>query len=157
MSSWLANLRRNSELAPVQKLFQQMMDEFWDTRPLLGLTQMEKPLAGFQPKINIKEAENNVTVTAELPGMDEQDFEVSLDRNSLLLKGEKKYEEEKSQKGVTYFESSYGAFMRRIPLPFEVNLENVKAGFKKGILTVDLEKADLAKNQSRKINVQSYS
>lgn len=157
MSSWLTNLRRNSDLPPVQKLFQQMMDDFWDTRPMLGLTQMDKPLAGFQPRVNIKESENQVTVTAELPGMDEKDFEVSIDRSSLVLKGEKKYEEEKTQKGVTYFESTYGSFMRRIPLPFEVNLEKVEAGFKKGILTVNMEKADIAKAQSRRINVQTHA
>ena len=116
----------------------------------------ERPLLGFQPKVNVKESENKITVTAELPGLDENDFDISVDQNALLLRGEKKYEEEKTKQGVHYFESSYGAFLRRIPMPFEVNMEKVEAHYNNGILTVELEKADRAKTQTRKIQIKGH-
>ncbi len=154
MSLWLNRPQGSIETSPVQKLFNQMLEDFWDTR---ALPQNTKPMAGFSPKINVKESDHTLQVSAELPGMDEKDIDVSIDKQYLTISGEKKAESQRDEKGVHYYECSYGSFARKIPLPFEVNLEKVDASFKKGVLNIQLEKAEAAKVLSRKIPIQNRS
>jgi HSP20 family protein len=109
----------------------------------------------FSPSVDIKESDKDIKVSAELPGMEEKDIEVSLGRDSLTIKGEKK--EEKEDKGKNYYrmERSYGSFTRTIPLPAEVDMDKVKAEFKKGILTVTLPKTARAIKETKKIPVKA--
>lgn len=107
----------------------------------------------FSPKVNFTEDEAMIHISAEIPGMDENDVEVLLDENVLTLKGEKKEETEKKEEGRIYTESSYGAFTRRIPLPVEVDRDKVAAAYQKGVLTVTLPKTEKAKKEHRKIPV----
>jgi HSP20 family protein len=109
----------------------------------------------FTPSVDIKESEKDITVSAELPGMEDKDIDLSLNRDSLTIKGEKK--EEKEDKGKNYYrmERSYGSFIRTIPLPAEVDMDRVKAEFKKGILTVALPKTAKAIKETKKISVKA--
>jgi HSP20 family protein len=88
-------------------------------------------------------------VSAELPGMDDEDIEVSLSRDVLTISGEKK--QEKEEKGRDYYraERSYGSFRRSIPLPAEVNADKVDAVFSKGVLTITLPKTAKAEGRKR--------
>lgn len=152
MNFWLA---KRPEQSPWSRM-QQMMDEFWNTHPVNQAWGAE-PLKNFEPKIDLKQKKNKVQVTAELPGLDEDDIEVEVDRDALLLHGEKKFEKnEDDDQGRHYYECSYGHFQRRIPLPYEVNLETVDAKFKNGVLKVQLEKAEPEKLSTRKIPIQSH-
>ncbi len=155
MSLWMTRQpNRILEGSPVQKLFNQMLEDVWDNRP--GLTSLQdKPLAGFTPRVNLKETENSVQVTAELPGLDEKDIDITVDKLALTISGEKKEEQKKDDKGSHYYECTYGSFIRKIPLPFEVNMEKVEANFKRGVLSIHLEKAETAKTQTRKIPIQT--
>lgn len=109
----------------------------------------------FSPSIDVKESDKDISVTAELPGLDDKDIDVSLSRDSLTIKGEKK--EEKEEKGKDYYrmERSFGSFSRTIPLPAEVNVDKVKAEFKKGLLTVTLPKTEKALKEKKKITVKA--
>lgn len=109
----------------------------------------------FSPSIDVKESDKEISVSAELPGMDEKDIDVSLTRDSLTIKGEKK--EEKEEKGKDYYrmERSFGSFSRTIPLPAEVDLDKAKAEFKKGVLTVTLPKSEKALKETKKIPVKA--
>jgi HSP20 family protein len=101
--------------------------------------------ADFAPQVDISETEMEYRVTAELPGLEEKDFDVSLDGDLLTLKGEKKVEREEKGEGFSHVEISSGSFHRAFRLPVEVKADGVKAAFKNGVLTVTLPKADPAR------------
>jgi len=109
----------------------------------------------FSPSIDVKESDKDIAVSAELPGMSDKDLDVSLGRDSLTIKGEKK--EEKEERGKDYYrmERSYGSFSRTVPLPAEVDTEKAKAEFKKGVLTVTLPKTAKAIKETKKIPVKA--
>jgi len=109
----------------------------------------------FNPKVDVLDTDKEVMVTAELPGLSENDIEISLTSDALTIKGEKKAEKEDKGKGYYHMERSYGAFSRTIPLPAEVDSSKVDAKFKKGILTVALPKTEKAQKQTKKIPVKT--
>ena len=105
------------------------------------------------PQVNVSESEKDVTVTAELPGMQGKDLDISLRQNNVILQGEKRFEDEEKNKNFHRIECSYGSFYRTVPLPTEVDEEKIKASFKNGVLTVTLPKA--ASAQRKKIEIES--
>lgn len=108
---------------------------------------------GAFPAIDVKETETGVDVTAELPGVDESDVDVSLSERFLTIKGEKKHESETKEKDYYVSERSYGAFRRTISLPFAPDADNVKADFAKGVLSVHVPKLVGAGNGEKKIKI----
>lgn len=109
----------------------------------------------FMPSVDVKEDDKEITVKAELPGMDEKDIEVLLADNVLTLKGEKKKETEEREKDYYHMERSYGSFKRVIPLPTGIDAKKVNADFKNGVLTVSLPKTEEAAVKGKKIPVKS--
>ena len=132
----------------MDKLMENFFGSF-DLRPLGRKSEV------FTPRIDVVDTDKEVRVSAELPGLDEKDIEVSLTKESLTIRGEKK--EEKEEKGKDYYRSerSYGSFIRTIPLPLEVESENVTASFKKGVLTINLPKTRKAIGETRKVTVKA--
>ncbi|HBH62546.1 MAG TPA: molecular chaperone [Nitrospiraceae bacterium] len=108
----------------------------------------------FSPRVDVTENDKEIKISAELPGMDEKDIDVSLQNDMLVIKGEKK--EEKEDKGKDYYrmERSYGSFTRTIPLPVEVETDKVEAKFKKGVLSIRLPKTAKAVDETKKIAVK---
>ncbi len=107
------------------------------------------------PRVDVSETGSEYEVTAELPGMEEKDVEILLDQNMLTLKGEKRAEREQKEKDYHLTERSFGSFRRTIPLPVEVDRDKVEAGFKNGVLTIRLPKAQQAQAQAKRIQVKS--
>jgi HSP20 family protein len=109
----------------------------------------------FQPKVNVADGEKEIMVTVEIPGMDEKDIELSLTKDALTIKGEKK--EEKEEKGKNYhrMERSYGSFSRTLLLPVEINTDKAEAAYKKGVLTIILPKTEKAVKETKKIPIKS--
>ena len=95
-------------------------------------------------------------VQAELPGIKEGDIEVTYEPGYLILKGEKKEEEQRESKvlGTRYSEWRYGSFERRIPLRVDVQEGQIQASFDRGVLTVCLPKTEQVRLQARKIPVK---
>jgi len=110
--------------------------------------------AAFSPQVDVVEKDDEIVVSAELPGLDDKDIDVSLSNDTLTIRGEKK--EEKEEKGRSYYraERSYGSFTRSIPLPGEVDASKVDAVFQKGVLTVTLPRSGEARAR-KKIAVKS--
>jgi HSP20 family protein len=79
-------------------------------------------------------------VEAELPGVQKEDTEVTLEQGDLVIRGERKAREESKEQHYYRMERSYGTFHRRIPLPFEVKPEQITANFKDGVLEVQVPK-----------------
>ncbi|RKY09741.1 MAG: Hsp20/alpha crystallin family protein [Planctomycetota bacterium] len=110
---------------------------------------------GFAPSLNVSETDDEVVVSAELPGLDENDVEVSLSDGRLTIKGEKKQEEEIKDQEHYRMERSYGLFERVVELPCEVDEEKSSAEFAKGILTIKLSKVAGEKAKAKKIEVKA--
>lgn len=119
------------------------------------LEPFESRMGAFSPKVDVTENDKEIKISAELPGLEEKDIDVSLQKDMLTIKGEKK--EEKEDKGKDYYrmERSYGSFSRTIPLPVEVETDKVEAKFKKGVLSITLPKTAKAVAQTKKIAVKA--
>jgi len=105
--------------------------------------------------IDLKETEKTVEVTAELPGVEEKDVEVTLKDGVLTIKGEKRAEKTEEKEGYHLMERTYGSFLRSFPLPCEVEAEKVSAEFSKGVLKIVCPKAAEAVANARKIAIKS--
>lgn len=110
-------------------------------------------LREFSPRIDVVETDDELRVSAELPGLEEKDFEVVLENDVLTLKGEKRSERDEERGGLRHVETSSGSFRRAFRLPFEVDPDAVKAAYKHGVLTVTVAKPVQAKSQTRTIPV----
>ena len=109
----------------------------------------------FIPSVDMSETDNEVKITAELPGMTEDDVDVELDEDMLTIRGEKKQEEEEEGGGRYWCESSYGKFVREVPLPSAVDPDKADASFKNGQLKVTVPKRAEEQSKRRKIEVKS--
>ncbi len=109
------------------------------------------------PRVEVSETDKEIQVSAELPGMDEKNINVSVDRNILTIEAEKKDEKaEQKERQYHITEMRYGKFSRSFRLPENrVDESNIKAAFSKGILTVTLPKKEPAPESKRTIAVQS--
>jgi len=107
------------------------------------------------PSVDVAETEKEVVITAELPGIDEKEVDVTLADGVLTIKGEKKAEKEEKGKNFHRIERSYGAFSRQVAVPAEVDEDKVKAEFAKGLLTVTLAKKPSAVQSAKKITVKA--
>ena len=95
----------------------------------------------WAPVIDIAENDEEVTIQAELPGIEPDNLEVNISGNQLVLSGEKKESREKSGKDFYHSERRFGAFRRSIPLPDVVDPEKVNAEYVNGVLTIHLKKS----------------
>jgi HSP20 family protein len=103
------------------------------------------------PKVDIIESDNEVKVNAALPGVKKEDIDVTLTNQTITIKSSSK-QEEKQESGEYYRrEISRGEFQRTLPLPCQVDSDNVKASFKDGILEIVLPK--LEKTQRKSIEI----
>jgi len=118
------------------------------------------PTAGSQqnggvmmPDIDVSETDKELKICAELPGVSEDEVDVSLDEDLLTIRGEKKFERRDEKENYHFVERSYGTFQRSIRLPYRIDPEKVQANFDKGVLTIRLQKG---RNQekTRKIQVR---
>jgi HSP20 family protein len=107
----------------------------------------------WAPAVDILEAENELLLKADLPGVDMKDIDIQMENGTLALRGERKFENEKKEGGYHRIERSYGSFARYFTLPDTVDSEHVKAEYKNGVLTVKLPKKELAKPRQIKVDV----
>lgn len=137
-------------------LLRREMDSLFDN--FFGGFDMEPfegRLGSFSPRVDVIENDREIRVSVELPGMDDKDIDVSLNKDMLTIRGEKK--EEKEQKGKDYYrmERSYGSFSRTVPLPVEIDMEKAAASFKKGVLNITLPKTSKSVAETKKIAVKT--
>lgn len=108
--------------------------------------------SAWSPPVSVEETEEELRLTAELPGMKIDDIEIEVENKTLTLRGEKKEEEELEGRKFHVREQSFGAFERRFTLPRTVNTEEISAQFQDGILHVQMPKEPEAK--ARKITIK---
>ena len=107
------------------------------------------------PAINVAETKDAYEVTAELPGVDQKDINVSLEDNQLVISGEKNAESRKEEKDWHVEERSYGSFYRSISLPFEPEDGAVDAHFDKGVLHLTIKKPAKAIKATKTIGIKT--
>jgi HSP20 family protein len=103
--------------------------------------------------MNVSETDKEIRISAELPGVTEQDINVSLDDDVLTIRGEKKFERKDDKENFHFVERSYGTFQRSLRLPYAVESEQIQASFENGVLTVTVPKTE-RQERSRRIQVQ---
>jgi HSP20 family protein len=135
------------ELEEMRNRMDQLFSEVVGRHPLSGAVA-----AGVFPSVNVSEAADNVLVRAELPGLSPADVEISVEGNTLTLRGERK----RAEAAEAYHhrrERQTGRFQRALTLPDEIDTDKVQAVFADGVLTVTLPKAEKAK--PKKIEIKS--
>lgn len=138
MDRWMGKFRsRHGEQSPATRT------ERWSPLSEGGMTV---------PNLEIDEDDDAINVTAELPGLNKQDVQVEIDGRTLMIAGEKKSEHSEKRGRVHISECSYGAFSRTIPLPCNVDGENAKAKYRRGVLRLKLPK--IPGGESRKLEVK---
>jgi len=96
--------------------------------------------AAWTPAIDVIEKEDKFLVKVELPGVKEEDVDVSVSGDMLTISGEKKTESEVKKKGYYFSESSYGSFSRSVTMPSTVDAGKIAANYDKGVLEITLPK-----------------
>lgn len=109
--------------------------------------------AMIAPRVDVKETEKAIVISAELPGIDQKDVELTFRDGVLTLKGEKKYEKNQEDENVHVMERSYGSFQRSFQVPDAVNAEKIEASFDKGVLTVTLPRKPETVMQEKRIKI----
>ena len=142
--------RRKEAYDPFEVLkdFQTDLDRFFAAAP----PSNQQWLTGIDPEVEITEKEQEYLVHADLPGMKREDFNIAVEGNRFILRGERKEERKEDKKGYHYSERRYGSFARAFTLPVEINAEQVQASYKNGVLEVVLPKSP--KEKSKKIEVK---
>ena len=136
-------------LTRVNDVFDRMLEDFFsaDTR-FFG-----EPVTSLMPLMNIEETKDAYKISVELPGMEKDDIDIEVKDNVLTISGEKK-EERESEEGTFYRrERRFGKFSRSINLPNDINIDDISAEYKNGVLMLTLPKTEEAK--PKKITVKN--
>ncbi len=154
MSGLIPWRKKESMEHPVVALRNEMnrlFDNFWS-----GDFLPEKfPFARAFPSVDVTETDDAVLVKAEVPGLEARDIDLSVMGDTLTIRGEKKEEKEEKEKNVRHREVHYGAFSRTLQLPASVDVDNIKAECRKGVLHVTLPKTE--REKAKKISVKGES
>lgn len=134
--------------AALHREMNRLFDDFW--RAFDG-AQFGDGRGVRWPEVDVDERDDEVVVSAELPGLDEKDIEVSLRDDVLTIRGERKVEHEDARKHLS--ERYYGRFERTIPLGIEVEGDKARASFGNGVLTVTIPKSADARHRVRRIPI----
>ena len=142
--------------ASFREQMDRLLNDFWTDFPGTSLApRFEGKVGTFMPSVEVSEDKDKVKVTAELPGMSEGDIQITLGANGeeLIIRGEKKLEEERKEESIYRSERVYGSFLRKLHLPTRVDPEKVNATFKDGVLTVAMMKRPESESGSRQIQI----
>ena len=129
-------LRPWSGMAGLKHEMDRLFDRFFEP----GWTEMA-PMSEWEPKIDLAESKDTITVKAEVHGVEQKDISVSLENGVLTIKGEKQQQKEEKDKRYHRVERSYGAFYRAMRLPSPIDTGKTTATFNDGVVTIIMPKA----------------
>ncbi|SDZ61197.1 Hsp20/alpha crystallin family protein [Pseudomonas sp. NFIX28] len=152
---------------PLEKLRQQVDHLFEDFGRGPGLSPFSRGLFDVDPlwrrelighsmpAVDITEKDESFEISAELPGMDQNNIEIKVSDGSLIIKGEKREQTQENRKGYHLSERHYGSFERVFNLPKGVDAEKIEASFSKGVLSISLPKKPAALNADKVVPIKS--
>jgi HSP20 family protein len=116
-----------------------------------GVPATVEAVPEWRPLMDVVEDKGGFTITLEIPGVKQEEVEISLDGETLTVKGERKHEAEVAEEGYRRIERSHGTFERTVILPPTVDVERIKATSRDGVLQIRLLKREEAKPKSIKV------
>jgi len=149
IAKWQPRVTSLSTWNPFEELagFRRLFDE-----PFVGALRDGGLAAGeWKPLMDVVETKDGITLKVEVPGIKQEDINISLEDSTLTVKGERKHESEVNEEGYTRFERSYGSFERSVILPLTVDANRVKATYKDGVLEIQLPKKEEARPKAIKV------
>jgi HSP20 family protein len=142
--------REQNDLVHLRRDFDDLVNRFFDRDFWVPGDLLRED--NWFPSVDISEGKKDITVKAEIPGVEANDIDISLNGKLLTIKGEKKQEKEEKKENYHRMERSYGYFNRTIELPAEVDAEKVDASYKKGVLKIELKKTK--ESETKKIEIK---
>jgi HSP20 family protein len=140
-----------SDILSMQKEINHMFDRFFrggtlDDSGIMPTTWL--------PAVDLIEEDDQLLAKVELPGVTKDDVKITLQDNTLTIRGEKKQEKETKESNYHRLERSYGSFQRSFALPTSVKADKVEAQYKDGILTITMPKAEEARRKQIEVKVR---
>ena len=149
----LSPFRRGGGFWDMQSEMNRMLDDMLGTmfrrpqqRQLAGVTE-------WAPAVDVVTKNGDLVVRAELPGVKQEDVDITLQNNVLTISGERKAEQEEERGGYYVRERRYGSFSRSFTLPEGVDESKVHARYENGVLEVTVEGA-AAVQEPRRIQIE---
>ncbi|MDX9703844.1 MAG: Hsp20/alpha crystallin family protein [Candidatus Auribacterota bacterium] len=136
-----------SDLFEIRDHFNRLFDT-----PLLNTDSAREGF--FAPEVDITGNDDEITIKADLPGIDAKNVKIDVRDNVLTITGERKEENEKKEKNYYRSERFFGTFQRSFALPDGLDQEKVKASYKNGVLTVAIPKSEKVKPKQISIEVE---
>lgn len=132
-----------------------LMNYLWNYLDSSNSAAESTSLGEWEPRIQIVETKESVNITAELPGINEDNLDLQISSDGYLsLCGEKKNTLENDDKDAYFSEISYGMFKRTIPLPWDLDYDHAAAKYVNGVLNISIPKTPVEKQKFKKINIQ---
>lgn len=135
----------------LQREIERVFDDFSHGWPFRAATGG----GALSPRVDMKETDGKVEITAELPGLEEKDIDVSVTGRTVRISGEKKTETKREEGDYHLMERSYGRFARSLTLPFAPDAEKIDAAFRNGVLTLSVPKPAEVASATKKIPVKA--
>jgi HSP20 family protein len=132
---------RNAGLSNLNERLQRMLN---DTLGGLDWQSGENAGASWVPPVDVFEEAENIRITAEIPGVQPEDIQISLEGNTLTVRGTKQQQAEERTERMHRYERTYGVFERAFTLPASVDPKDIKANYEHGVLTITLPKSEKA-------------
>ncbi len=147
---------------PLSQFMRNALEEPYFKDPFARMAEVDRWFGDysprrFQPTVDVVDEETSLRVTAELPGMSQDDVQLSIDNDTLTIRGEKKNAEEGKENGAFRTERYYGFVQRSVPLPTNIDRDKAEASFDKGVLTIRLPKTGDVVDKSTDIPIKSAS
>lgn len=133
--------------------FRSILDDFWGTDDFFERRWM--PAQQFKtPAVNIKDNDKDFEIEVAAPGLNRDDFEVTIENNILSISCEKEEKKEEKEENYTREEFNYTAFSRAFSLPDNVDTETVDAKYRDGVLTLTLQKTEVLEPAAKTIDIK---
>ena len=150
MTNELMEWRPFREVSRLRREMDRLWDEFFGPgRRALRPAEME-----WIPAVDVSETPDQVTIKAEVPGLEAKDIDISLTGDVVTVKGEKKSEREEKKENYHLVERSYGSFSRSLKLPAAVDADKIEASYKQGVLTITCPKKEEVKPKAIEIKAK---
>jgi HSP20 family protein len=139
--------QRGTVPALMRDTFRQLLDEWMDG----PLHELESTVGAWSPRTDIEKTDEGYVLHAEVPGVDADDIEITIEDNTVTVRGERRFYDERDEDGFNRIERRFGSFHRSIRLPEPINADAVEARHDNGVLTLTIPTREDAK--ARRIKV----
>lgn len=115
-------------------------------------------MGSFIPRLDTSDEGDSIKITAEVPGIDDKNLDVTVTDDLVTIKGEKNDEHSKSKMGdknMQTIERSYGSFQRTVSLPCKVQSDKAEASLKNGLLTISVPKSHIVQSPAKKLTIRT--